>query len=70
MIVMVETLKILGLFYLLAFGGMYYLSSRGKPIVLPGDIYKVKGNGGYLYLPIGSALYVAIILVLIFKTVF
>ena len=67
---MVEFLKILGMLYIVGFGAMYYLSSRGKPIVLPGDIYRVKSNGGFLYLPIGSALYVAIILMILFKTFF
>lgn len=50
-----QWLQMIGILYLISFGAMYYLSGRAKgPIVLPGDIYYVKG-GRKTYIPTGGA---------------
>jgi hypothetical protein len=54
------------LLYILSMGIMYFLSARhGKPIVLPGDILIRKGPRN-VYIPIGSAFYVTILLFILF----
>ncbi len=46
---------------------MYFLASRpGNPLVLPGDIYTRKGVNK-IYIPLGSSLYLAIILFILLK---
>lgn len=47
---------------------MYFISSKpgGNPMVLPGDIYTRKGVNK-IYIPLGSSLYLAIILYILAK---
>lgn len=46
---------------------MYFLASKpGNPLVLPGDIYTRKGVNK-IYIPLGSSLYLAIILFILLK---
>jgi len=46
---------------------MYFLASKpGSPLVLPGDIYTRKGVNK-IYIPLGSSLYLAIILFILLK---
>ena len=62
--------KIFLLIWFLSIAIMYFLASRpGNPLVLPGDIYTRKGMNK-IYLPVGSSLYLAIILYILFKFFF
>lgn len=46
---------------------MYFIASKpGNPLVLPGDIYTRKGVNK-IYIPLGSSLYLAIILFILVK---
>ena len=59
--------KVFLILWLLSVAIMYFLSTRqGNPMVLPGDIYTRKGVNR-IYIPIGSSLYLAIILFIILR---
>jgi Protein of unknown function (DUF2905) len=62
--------KVFLILWLLSAAVMYFLSTKqGNPLVLPGDIYTRKGVNK-IYIPIGSSLYLAIILFIILKIFF
>ncbi len=53
--------------WIISIAAMYFLSSKqGNPLVLPGDIYTRKGLNK-IYIPLGSSIYLAIILFIILK---
>jgi len=53
--------------WIISIAAMYLLSSKqGNPLVLPGDIYTRKGLNK-IYIPLGSSIYLAIILFIILK---
>lgn len=59
--------KIFLIFWFISIAIMYFLASKpGNPLVLPGDIYTRKGLNK-IYIPLGSSLYLAILLFIIFK---
>lgn len=59
--------KIFIIIWLISIAIMYFLASRpGNPLVLPGDIYTRKGLNK-IYIPIGSSLYLAIVLFILLK---
>jgi hypothetical protein len=64
-----QTLKVFLLLYVITFIGMYVVTGKGaSPIILPGDLY-IKKAGKTIYVPMGSALILSGILLLIFKVV-
>jgi len=59
--------KIFLILWLISIGVMYFMSSKpGNPLVLPGDIYTRKGVNK-IYIPLGSSLYLAIVLFILLK---
>lgn len=59
--------KIFIILWLVSIAVMYFIASKpGNPLVLPGDIYTRKGLNK-IYIPLGSSLYLAIILFVILK---
>lgn len=59
--------KIFLLIWAISVGVMYFLSTRpGNPLVLPGDIYTRKGVNK-IYIPLGSSLYLAIVIFVLLK---
>jgi hypothetical protein len=61
-----EYVKAFLLIYVVAIGGMYYVSSRlSGPVVFPGDIYFRRGPR-LIYVPLGSSFILTIILFILF----
>ncbi len=59
--------KIFIIIWLISIAVMYFIASKpGNPLVLPGDIYTRKGMNK-IYIPIGSSLYLAIIIFILLK---
>lgn len=59
--------KIFLIIWIISIAVMYFLASKpGNPLVLPGDIYTRKGMNR-IYIPLGSSLYLAIILFILLK---
>ncbi len=57
----IEQISAFGLLYLVGIGVMFYLSQKtGKPMAVPGDIYKAKA-GRQVYIPTGGAFIFAIL---------
>ncbi len=63
--------KIFLIFWAISAAIMYFVSSKpgANPMVLPGDIYTRKGVNK-IYIPLGSSLYLAIILYILSKMFF
>lgn len=62
-----EYVKVFLLLYVISIGGMFYVSTRlSGPVVLPGDIYFIRGSRKF-YFPLGSSLILAIILFILFN---
>lgn len=67
LIMFFDYVKVFLLIYVIAIGGMYYVSSKASgPVVLPGDIYFRRGTK-LVYVPLGGSLILAIVLFLLFK---
>lgn len=59
--------KIFLVIWLISIAVMYFLASKpGNPLVLPGDIYTRKGLNK-IYIPLGSSLYLAIVIFILLK---
>lgn len=65
-----ETIKIFGVFYFISFAFMYYLSYKYRlPVTIPGDVFIKKGPRT-IYIPIASALLLAILLFVVLRALF
>jgi len=62
--------KLFFILWAIAVGIMYFVASRpGNPLVLPGDIYSIKGSNK-IYIPFGSSFFLAIVLFILAKIIF
>ena len=62
--------KVFLIIWIISIAIMYFFASKpGTPLVLPGDIYTHRGVNK-IYIPLGSSLFLAIILFIILKLIF
>lgn len=65
-----NAIKLFFILYILSVAFLYYVAGRAKgPVVLPGDIYRIKG-ANKIYIPFGSAFFLALILTILVNTLF